>query len=135
MAQMQQIFYDQAPYDILYYDNNLDAYHTDKFAGWQNQPVEGGAPFFATARSTTPCSTDATQATPAPSASANPAPRPSGGRSARRPAWPRPRHRPTRAAAAARSPLIVGIIAIAVLLVVVHRMTRRRRAAAAEDDE
>ncbi len=39
MDQMQQIFYDEAPYDILYYDNNLDAYHTDKFAGWQNQPV------------------------------------------------------------------------------------------------
>ena len=32
--QMQQMFYEQAPYHILYYDDNLHAYRTDKYAGW-----------------------------------------------------------------------------------------------------
>ena len=43
---MQNLFYDQAPYHILYYDAELDAYRTDKFAGWQNQPTDGGTPLF-----------------------------------------------------------------------------------------
>ena len=42
-----QKFYDQAPYHILYYDNELDAYRTDKFAGWTNQPLDGGYPLFS----------------------------------------------------------------------------------------
>ncbi len=45
--EMQQLFYDQAPYHILYYDEELDAYRTDKFSGWQNQPVDGGYPLFS----------------------------------------------------------------------------------------
>ena len=36
--EMQQIFYDEAPYHILYYDADLHAYRTDQFAGWKNQP-------------------------------------------------------------------------------------------------
>ena len=43
---MQQIFYDQAPYHILYYDSELHAYRTDKFGGWMNQPPDGGTPLF-----------------------------------------------------------------------------------------
>jgi peptide/nickel transport system substrate-binding protein len=46
MIQMQQLFYDQAPYQILYYDDELHAYHTDKFSNWQTQPTSGGTPFF-----------------------------------------------------------------------------------------
>ena len=45
--QMQQLFYDQAPYHILYYDEELDAYRTDHFGGWQNQPIDGGYPLFS----------------------------------------------------------------------------------------
>ena len=41
LAEMQQYAYDQAPYHILYYDANLDAYRTDQFGGWQNQPANG----------------------------------------------------------------------------------------------
>ena len=37
------MIYDQAVYDILYYDSNLAAYRTDKFGGWQNQPGERDA--------------------------------------------------------------------------------------------
>ena len=40
------MIYDEAPYDILYYDANLDAYRTDQFAGWQNQPLANGTPLF-----------------------------------------------------------------------------------------
>ncbi len=46
LDQMQQMWYDAAPYHILYYDDNLHGYRTDKFAGWQNQPANG-TPLFA----------------------------------------------------------------------------------------
>ena len=45
--EMQQIVYDQAPYHILFYDEALHAYRTDRFAGWQLQPKADGLPFFA----------------------------------------------------------------------------------------
>jgi peptide/nickel transport system substrate-binding protein len=134
MDQMQQIFYDQAPYDILYYDNNLDAYHTDKFAGWQNQPVVGGAPFFQDGSINYTLLTDASLATPAPSASANAEPTAAGSGGPAPSVAPAPA--PTDSGSSGSPlPLIVGIIAIAVLLVVFIGMTRRRRAAAAEEDE
>jgi peptide/nickel transport system substrate-binding protein len=43
---MQQIAYDEAPYLIMYYDAELHAYRTDRFAGWKDQPTEGGTPLF-----------------------------------------------------------------------------------------
>jgi peptide/nickel transport system substrate-binding protein len=46
LAQMQNLIYDQAVYDILYYDANLAAYRTDRFGGWQNQPLANGTPLF-----------------------------------------------------------------------------------------
>ena len=36
----------QGRYDILYYDANLEAYRTDRFAGWQNQPTRTATPLF-----------------------------------------------------------------------------------------
>ena len=65
--QMQKMFYDQAPYHILYYDDELDAYRTDKFAGWQNQPLDTGVPLFTYSVIDYTFLTDATAATPAPS--------------------------------------------------------------------
>ena len=41
MAKMQNIFYDDAPYHLLAYDDTLVAYRTDKFGGWTNQPANG----------------------------------------------------------------------------------------------
>ncbi|TAL09538.1 MAG: hypothetical protein EPO00_05795 [Chloroflexota bacterium] len=75
---MQNMIYDAAPYDILYYDANLDAYRTDRFAGWQNQPTANGTPMFSygtlnytrltsAAAAPTPAPTEGTAATPAPS--------------------------------------------------------------------
>ena len=46
LAQMQNLIYNDAPYDVLYYDANLDAYRNDRFAGWQNMPAVG-TPFFS----------------------------------------------------------------------------------------
>ncbi|HEX4897190.1 MAG TPA: ABC transporter substrate-binding protein [Candidatus Limnocylindrales bacterium] len=46
IKEMQQIAYDEAPYIIMYYDAELHAYRTDKFAGWKNQPTNGGTPLF-----------------------------------------------------------------------------------------
>lgn len=78
IAQMQNMIYDAAPYDILYYDANLDAYRTDRFAGWQNQPTANGTPMFsygtlnytrltdAAAVAPTPAPSEGAVATPAP---------------------------------------------------------------------
>jgi len=45
LAKIQNLIYDEAPYDILFYDSNLDVWRTDKFAGWQNMPSDG-TPMF-----------------------------------------------------------------------------------------
>lgn len=45
VTQLQQLMYDEAPYHVLYYDASLDAYRTDKFSGWKNQPTDG-TPLF-----------------------------------------------------------------------------------------
>src|SRR5450759_4670446 len=74
---MQNLIYDQAPYDVLYYDANLDVHRTDRFAGWQNMPASG-TPMFTYGDLVYTLLTDATIApspSPAPSeASATPAP-------------------------------------------------------------
>ena len=41
LDEIQQYWYDQAPYHILYYDDNLHAYRTDKFSNWQRATVHG----------------------------------------------------------------------------------------------
>ena len=70
LSQMQNMVYDQAVYDILYYDANLDAYRTDKFAGWRNQPPNG-TPIFSYGDEQYTLLTDATAVpTPGPSVAA-----------------------------------------------------------------
>jgi peptide/nickel transport system substrate-binding protein len=71
LTQMQQLWYEQAPYHILYYDDNLHAYRTDKFANWQNQPANGTPLFSYSIRGET-LLTDATAVvSPSPAASAS----------------------------------------------------------------
>ena len=84
---MQNMIYDQAVYDILFYNANLAAYRTDHFVGWQNQPLANGTPMFtygtlqytllkdATAQ---PSPTAAPTAAPSGAPSAAPTPAPSG---------------------------------------------------------
>ena len=40
--EMQKILYDEAPYIILFYDNNLQAVNTEKWTGWKRIPDQGG---------------------------------------------------------------------------------------------
>ena len=71
LTQMQNMIYDNAAYDILYYDANLEAYRTDRFAGWENQPVANGTPLFTYSTLQYTKLTDAKAApTPAPSVEA-----------------------------------------------------------------
>jgi peptide/nickel transport system substrate-binding protein len=132
LAQMQNILYDQAVYDIVFYDPNLAAYRTDRFAGWQNQPANG-TPFFSYSTLGYTMLTDATAVaspTPAPSvvpgssatpAPPTPAPSPGGG---------------TGGGGGDSTALYVGIL-VAVLVVagVVLAMVFRRRKSAAADEE
>ena len=94
LAEMQNLIYDEAPYDILFYDSYLDVYRNDKFAGWQNMPIDGGIPFFTYGILNYTLLTDAT-AQPSPTAAPE-SPTPGDSRRPRsRPPWPR-RPRPPR---------------------------------------
>ena len=73
LAQMQNLIYDQAVYDILYYDANLAAYRTDRFGGWQNQPTSNGTPLFSYGSIDYTLLTDAT-AVPSPLPTVAPSP-------------------------------------------------------------
>jgi len=72
MAEMQNIVYDQAPYVIVYNDNELHVYRTDRFTNWHNQPADG-TPLFANGTYNYTLLQDAT-ATPAPTPTATPVP-------------------------------------------------------------
>ena len=77
MDSAQQLFYDQAPYQVLYYDDELHVYHTDKFGNFQNQPVDGGTPFFVNGSinyTTLKLASDVASPSPSASAAASAAP-------------------------------------------------------------
>ena len=129
--QMQQIFYDQAPYHIVYYDNELHAYHTDKFANWRTQPVDGGTPFFVNGSLNYTLLTDA-KAAPAPTPTPTPAPSASGGSAA-------PTAAPTQGLSPSPAPggdpgdstgtfLLIGGAALLIVLLTVGILAWRTRA-------
>ena len=43
---MLDLAYDQAPIDVLFYDDELHAHRTDRFEGWTTTPAEGGVSLF-----------------------------------------------------------------------------------------
>ena len=47
VARMQQIFYQEAPYAVLYYPKALIAYNTAKWAGWVPYPNQNGLVVYA----------------------------------------------------------------------------------------
>ncbi len=47
VARMLRAFYDSATYNVLYYDGDLQAYRTDRFEGWLQQPAETGPVLFS----------------------------------------------------------------------------------------
>jgi peptide/nickel transport system substrate-binding protein len=46
VKQMQQMLYDDAPYIVTYYYDNPEAYRSDRFTGFVNQPSPKGAMLF-----------------------------------------------------------------------------------------
>jgi peptide/nickel transport system substrate-binding protein len=132
LAQMQNLIYDQAVYDILYYDSNLAAYRTDHFGGWQNQPTANGTPLFtygtidytlltnaAAVPSPTPVASAAAStapgASPVPAASPAPTPAPAGGGD--------------------NTALYVGIVVVVLVVAGVALMLMRRRGKGPSGDE
>lgn len=136
LAQMQNLIYDEAPYDILYYDANLAAYRTDRFAGWQNEPPNG-TPFFTYSTIQYTYLTDATAAPSAgPSAGASGEPGASAGAGGS--AAPAGSNPPTSGGSTSSSSSSTPLIVIGALVVLVvvggFLFASRRRRGAAEDE-
>ena len=130
LAQMQNLIYDEAPYDILYYDANLDAYRTDRFAGWRNQP-SNVTPIFTYGVLQYTLLTDATAVpTPGPTVVATTAPGATPGAPTATPA-------PTTSNTGSNSStlLILGVVVVIAVILGAWWFSRRRRAGAAEAEE
>ncbi len=130
--QMQEIFYRDAPYHILFYDAQLDAYRTDRFGGWQNQPTSNGVPLFGYGSLGYTLLTPASAASPSPSD--GPAPSASAGESGA-PATPAPSGDGGTGgdSASSMTPLLLG--AAALVVVVGAGLVLMRRRSSADDDE
>ncbi|MFN8630853.1 MAG: ABC transporter substrate-binding protein [Chloroflexota bacterium] len=134
LAQMQNMIYDQAVYDILYYDANLAVYHTDKFGGWENIPENGTPLFTYSTLSYTKLVSAAAAASPTPApSSAAPSAGASAGASAAPSAAPSSAATPApsadtgNASASGGAPVaLLGLIAVVVVVVVVLLLVRRR---------
>ena len=138
--QMQNIMYDEAPYHILFYNSNLDAYRTDRFAGWTDQPVGNGVPLFGYGSLDYTLLTAAGAATPSPSAAPSEAASPGASGAA---ATPAVSAAPTPAPSAGGSgssgggdsaPLLVGGIAALVVVLAVVFVALRRRGPRVEEE-
>jgi peptide/nickel transport system substrate-binding protein len=134
LTQMQNLIYDEAPYDILFYDSYLDAYRTDRFAGWQNQPLANGTPLLTYGILGYTLLTDASaQPSAAPSAEA-----PSAGASAGASAAPTPAPSGDGGSGSSTSdntPLLIGIVVVVAVVVVGLVLARRRSSGKPDDDD
>jgi peptide/nickel transport system substrate-binding protein len=135
LAQMQNLIYDKAVYDILYYDANLEAYRTDRFAGWQNQPIDSGEPFFTYSTLQYTKLIDAKSVpTPAPSqAAASGTPAASGAPSAA--ATPAPSASGSGDSAGSTTPILIGVVVAVIAIVAGVALASRRKAGAAKPDD
>ena len=129
---MQNLIYDEAPYDVLYYDANLDVYRNDRFAGWQNMP-SNGTPFFSYGVLDYTLLTDATAVpTPGPTtAGGTTAPGGSGG-----PATPGPTAVPGNASdSGMTTPLLIVVALVIIAAAGAWWFSRRRTATTTVEDE
>ncbi len=129
---LQRIFYDKAPYHIFYYDNELHAFHTDKFANWQTQPTEDGTPFFVNGSLNYTLLTDA-KATPSPTPTAAPTASPAPG-ATEAPATTAPTPGPSASPGPGGQPgdstgtfLLIGGVALLIVLITVGILAWRTR--------
>ena len=145
MGELQQLAYEQAPYQILVYDDELAAYRTDRFAGWQQMPSGSGTPLFVVGNIDYTQLTDATApASPSPAASsatASGAPSASAGASGVAGVNPSPAATPATSPADSSSSssttlLLVGVIVLIVILAAGILIWRRgmRRGGPVEDE-
>ena len=126
LTEMQELIYADAPYHILYYDSDLDAYRTDRFTNWKNQPAENGTPLFRQGSFGYWGLQAVAAATPTPAATAEPA-----GSGEPTPA-PSPDDNDT---AADNTPLYIGIVvAVIVVAGIILAYVFRRRQARAEEE-
>jgi peptide/nickel transport system substrate-binding protein len=132
LAQMQNLIYDQAPYDVLYYDANLDAYRTDRFAGWRNMP-SNGTPMFTYSTLNYTVLTDAKAV-----ASAPPSTEPAASGASAGPAGPSPSAAPAPSPTSSSGDNTALIVVVAIVVIVVlgggFFLSRRRAGASAEDE-
>jgi peptide/nickel transport system substrate-binding protein len=123
ITEMQEIFYRDAPYHVLYYDSELHAYRTDRFGGWVNQPPETGTPLFGYGPIGYTKLTLASEASPSASAPASGgAPASAGATTAPIPTDPTPTN-----ALADNTTLLAAILALVAVAVVGLILVRRRR--------
>jgi len=133
LAEMQQYWYDQAPYHIVYYDSELHAYRTDRFTGWTNQP-SNGTPLFTYGTLGYTKLTLASAASPSASASSPAGSAGPSGASSGAPATPAPSPSGDGSTSSGSSSLLL-VAVVAVVVVVVGGLVLRRRRGSAEDDE
>jgi peptide/nickel transport system substrate-binding protein len=126
VAQMQQLWYDNAPYHILYYDDNLHAYRTDTFAGWENQPSNGTPLFSYSVRGETLLTSATAVVSPSGGATASAAPAPSS-------MAPSPSPTPTDISSSTGSTPILLVVLAVVLALGAGLVRSRRRDRPTED--
>lgn len=132
--EMQSIVYKEAPYNILWYPNQLDAYRIDRFGGWRDQPTKDGTPLFGLGSLNYTVLTDANAPAPIPSASTGPAP--SGSVSSEAPAPSAsvaPGQTDNTNSGGAPVGLIAGAVVLVAVLVLGFLALRRSRASAEEE--
>ncbi len=131
LTQMQNLIYDEAVYDVLFYDANLHVYRNDRFAGWQNMP-SNGTPLFTYGVLNYTLLTDANaEPTPGPTATGGAA------ATAGPVATPSASGGPTTPTSGTgdMTPILLIVGAIAVAVVGGLALMNRRRSTAAVDDE
>ena len=131
LTQMQNLIYNEAPYDVLYYDANLAVYRNDRFAGWQNMP-SNGTPFFSYGVLNYTLLTDANaEPTPGPTVVAT-----AGTGGSATPATPAPTAVPGNTSGdGGTTPIIILAVVVIAAAAGLWWFSRRRTATAAAEDE